>query len=230
MKNFLDFKVTLQEGVFDKNILKAFFLAGGPGSGKSFVTKNAFAGTGLKFVNSDRAFENNLKQANLSMKMPDEEAYFRDLLRKRAKSVTNRMMDNYVEGRLGLVIDGTARDYDLVSSQFQSLTALGYDCYMIFINTTLNVALERNQTRSRSVPEYIVKKSWDTVQSNIGQYQRLFGLSNFIIIDNNKSEQELINQTLNRANKLIGQYLKTPVKNYIGKNWISKELQARKRM
>lgn len=230
MKNFLDFKVILQEGVFDKNILKAFFLAGGPGSGKSFVTKNAFAGTGLKFVNSDRAFENNLKQANLSMKMPDEEAYFRDLLRKRAKSVTNRMMDNYVEGRLGLVIDGTARDYDLVSSQFQSLTGLGYDCYMIFINTTLNVALERNQTRSRSVPEYIVKKSWDTVQSNIGQYQRLFGLSNFIIIDNNKSEQELINQTLNRANKLIGQYLKTPVKNYIGKNWISKELQIRKRM
>jgi thymidylate kinase len=101
---------------------------------------------------------------------------------------------------------------------------------MIFVNTSLEVALERNEKRSRSVPEYIVKKSWDTVQSNIGKYQRLFGMSNFIVIDNNRSEQELLTQTLNRANKVIGQYLRTPVKNYIGKNWISKELQARKRM
>ena len=230
MKKFTDFKISLQEGVYDKGILKAFFLAGGPGSGKSFVTRNAFAGSGLKLVNSDRAFENNLKKANLSMKMPDEEAYFRDMLRKRAKTTTASMMDAYLNGRLGIVVDGTARDYDLVASQHQNLTALGYDNYMIFVNTSLEVALERNEKRSRSVPEYIVKKSWDTVQSNIGKYQRLFGMSNFIVIDNNRSEQELLTQTLNRANKVIGQYLRTPVKNYIGKSWISKELQARKRM
>jgi len=230
MKKFTDFKISLQEGVYDKNILKAFFLAGGPGSGKSFVTKNAFAGSGLKFVNSDRAFEKNLKQANLSIKMPDEEAYFRDMLRKRAKTTTASLMDAYLEGRLGIVIDGTARDYDLVSSQYQHLVSMGYDCYMIFINTTLQIAIDRNTKRARSVPEYIVKKSWDTVQQNIGRYQRLFGPSNFIIIDNNRSEEELINQTLSKANKIVNQYLKTPVKNYIGKHWISKEIQARKRM
>ena len=28
----------LQEGVYDPGIFKAYFLAGGPGSGKSFVT------------------------------------------------------------------------------------------------------------------------------------------------------------------------------------------------
>ena len=32
----------LQEGVYDPGIFKAYFLAGGPGSGKSFVTSNAF--------------------------------------------------------------------------------------------------------------------------------------------------------------------------------------------
>ena len=43
----------LAEGVYDPGIFKAFFLAGGPGSGKTFVTQSAFAGTGLKIVNSD---------------------------------------------------------------------------------------------------------------------------------------------------------------------------------
>ena len=46
----------LQEGVYDPNIFKAFFLAGGPGSGKSYVVRRTTGGTGLKVVNSDPAF------------------------------------------------------------------------------------------------------------------------------------------------------------------------------
>ena len=74
----------LSEGIYDPGIFKAFFLAGGPGSGKSFVTNSAFAGTGLKVVNSDTTFERNLKKANLSLNMPDEEEYFRNIIRGRA--------------------------------------------------------------------------------------------------------------------------------------------------
>ena len=32
----------LREGVYDKGILKAVFMAGGPGSGKSYVAKGLF--------------------------------------------------------------------------------------------------------------------------------------------------------------------------------------------
>ena len=35
-------KDLLNEGVYDKGILKAVFMAGGPGSGKSFVAKQLF--------------------------------------------------------------------------------------------------------------------------------------------------------------------------------------------
>ena len=55
----------LREGVYDPGIFKAFFLAGGPGSGKTFVTRAAFGGTGLKFVNSDASFERGLKKATM---------------------------------------------------------------------------------------------------------------------------------------------------------------------
>jgi hypothetical protein len=56
----------ITEGVYDAGIFKAFFLAGGPGSGKTFVTRGAFGGTGLKLVNSDASFQRGLKKANLS--------------------------------------------------------------------------------------------------------------------------------------------------------------------
>ena len=78
----------LQEGVYDPNIFKAFFLAGGPGSGKSYVVRRTTGGSGLKIVNSDNAFEKLLKDANLSLKMPEKEAELRDPIRARAKEVT----------------------------------------------------------------------------------------------------------------------------------------------
>ena len=57
----------LQEGVYDPNIFKAFFLAGGPGSGKSFVVRKTTGGLGLKIVNSDNTFEKLLKDADFPL-------------------------------------------------------------------------------------------------------------------------------------------------------------------
>ena len=110
-KTLQEVREYINEGVYDPGIFKAFFLAGGPGSGKTFVTQSAFAGTGLKLVNSDVKFERDLKKANLSLKMPDEEAYFRDIIRKGAKEFVGKQIDQYIKGRLGLIIDATGRDY-----------------------------------------------------------------------------------------------------------------------
>jgi len=82
-------KIDLHEGVYDKGIFKAFFLAGGPGSGKTFVSAQAFAGTGLRVINSDKAFERQLEKMGLSKKMPDDEQEVRDMVRARAKATTN---------------------------------------------------------------------------------------------------------------------------------------------
>ena len=219
----------LSEGLYDPNIFKAFFLAGGPGSGKSFVARNVFSGTGLKLVNSDIILENSLKKAGLSLSMPDEEQYFRDILRTRAKAIVDNQIDLYVKGRLGLVIDATGRDYNIISRQFSALQLLGYDCYMVFVNTSLNVALERNAKRERVVPEYITKNSWQTVQDNIGRFQNLFGLSNFVVVDNSQSEQELVTQTMNKVNSVVRRFLGTPIKSYIAKRWMAKERMARRK-
>jgi len=228
-KSLNEFKQYLNEGVYDPGIFKAFFLAGGPGSGKTFVTSSAFGGTGLKLVNSDNAFERGLKKANLSLKMPDEEEYFRNIIRQRAKTTAGNMLDQYVKGRLGLIIDATGRDLPLVQRQVSMLKNIGYDCYMVFVNTSLEVALDRNKKRPRSIPEYIVKKSWDGVQANIGAFQRVFSPNKMLIVDNNRSEKELVSVVLNQASKFIRSRLRTKPENGIALSWIKKEIELKRR-
>ena len=231
MKKTLDeIRQYINEGVYDPGIFKAFFLAGGPGSGKTFVTQTAFSGTGLKVVNSDSVFERGLKKANLSLKMPDEEEYFRNIVRQRAKTLTSSQLDTYVNGRLGLVVDATGRDYNVINRQVNACKVLGYDCYMIFVNTSLDVALQRNKGRPRSIPEYIVKNSWNTVQQNIGQFQRIFSPNKMLILDNNRSEKELVSSTINQAAKFIRGRLTTKPENGIAMSWIKKELELKKRI
>ena len=63
----------------------------------------------------------------------------------------------------------------------EHLEKLGYDCYMVFVNTSLEVAKKRNLERVRRLPEDILVKSWKDVQSNLGKFQGLFG-SNFALL------------------------------------------------
>ena len=218
----------LQEGVYDPGIFKAYFLAGGPGSGKSFVTANAFAGLGLKLVNSDDILTRYLNKEGLSLKMPEKEKEKRDELRQKAKITTAARTDLYLQGRLGMIMDGTARDYAKISTQQRLFKFLGYQTIMLFVNTSLDVALERNANRARSVPENIVKTNWNTVQSNMGKFQKLFQPANFYVIDNSSSEKELVTTTLNRAASIVRRTMNQP-HNFIAKQWIERQLRIKQR-
>ena len=220
MKTFYE----LQEGLYDPNIFKAFFLAGGPGSGKSYVVKKTTGGTGLKSVNSDEAFEHLLKKAGLSLKMPPEEFERKEVQRARAKEVTKAKQKNYLEGRLGLIIDGTGKDADKILKQKAGLEELGYDTYMIFVNTSLDVALQRNAARSRSLAEPIVVKSWKDVQANIGKFSNMFR-AGFIVVDNNNAGEEIFASVWKRVRGL----LRKKVQNTRAMNWMASELARKQR-
>ena len=214
----------LNEGVYDPNIFKAIFLAGGPGSGKSYIAGRTIRGGGLRIVNSDSALEALLKKANLSLKMPDSQAAQRDPIRDKAKKLTQKRLDNYIEGRLGLIIDGTGREYDKVTKQASELQQIGYDTYMVFVNTSLDVALQRNANRPRSVPESIVTRSWNAVQQNIGKFS-LFFKNGMVIVDNNDADEDMFTAVFKRVRGLLRQ----PVKNGRARQWIQNQLELKKK-
>lgn len=235
MKNLNKISDFLNEGVNDPGILKAFFMAGGPGSGKSYVATEIFGfpkgsigsvsySTGLKLVNNDNAFEKGLKKYGLS---PSELAnYAKDVekwsqvmtIRDKAKGITKRLQDNYIAGRLGQVIDGTGKNFDKIKGHRQLYQDLGYDTYMVFVNTSLEVALERNRNRERKLPDAIVEKMWKEVQDNLGKFSRLFGKQNMIIVDNSSYDDS--EKILSQIEKEIRRRVNKPIKNYLGKRWI----------
>ena len=224
MKTFQD----LQEGVYDPNILKAFCLAGGPGSGKSYVIERGTGGLGMKIVNSDDIFEKYIDDAGMTWKMNTklgrEQETDRDKLRARAKEVANKQQANYVEGRLGLIIDGTGKDYDSITRKAQKLRLLGYDIHMIFVNTSLDVALERNAACKRTLRPDIATKSWKSVQTNMGKFSQFFR-QGFILVDNNVAGEDIMAPVI----KQIRNMANAKVQNKIGQQWIAMELQKKKR-
>ena len=235
MKYLKLFEEFIGEGVNDPGILKAFFMAGGPGSGKSYVAGELFgiskAGfstvsydLGLKLVNSDQAFELLLKKekidmANLMTLMKEDPAAWQKAMqiRARAKRLTQNMQEGYIKGRLGMIIDGTGKNYKKIEGQVEKLRSLGYDCYMVFVNTSLAVAQERNSARARKLPVDMVTQMWDEVQANIGKFQRLFKSKRFEIVDNSTYGDS---QPIDLVSKEIRKFMKQPVSNPIGKKWL----------
>ena len=64
---------------------------------------------------------------------------------------------------------------------------------------------------------------------SIGKFQRLFGMSNFLVVDNNKSDLELTTLTMNRVSKVVRKLISAPIQSYTAKRWMASERKARRR-
>ena len=239
-------KLILAEGVNDPGIFKAVFLAGGPGSGKTYVVKQIFgipdrlniSMSGMKMVNSDKELKHLLRKYGFGTdldKMPDE--VFDDLtapgksgLRKFSKELTKQRMKLYQQGKLGMIIDGTGHDFRKIQTMKKELEDDGYDTYMVFVNTSLEVAQKRNQERDRILPPDLLEKSWKDVQKNLGSFQALFN-NNFVIVDNSKhlSEKQAEAKFVPLVTKVIRKFVNLPIKNKIGKMWVTKQKRLNRR-
>mgnify|MGYP003386258835 FL=1 len=225
----------LNEGVYDPGIFKAVFTGGGPGSGKSYAASELFgipermpfvSAKGLKGVNTDSAFEASLKRAGLGTdlsKMDADQFVQSQVLRKKAKKAVASQLEHYIKGKLGLLIDGTGHNYNKIVDRKKRLEKLGYDTFMVFVNTSLDVALKRNEERDRTLPEKIVKEYWQACQNNLGKFQGAFGASNMLVVDNSE-KKDFPDSVIKAANKFVNK----PIQNHIAKAWIKKELELRK--
>ena len=219
----IEFEQFLTEGVYDRNIFKAFFLAGGPGSGKSWVSGKTFSGAGLKVINSDEAFERMLKKERMSLDFKgysEKELIRRDEIRAKAKRMTAASLGAAIEGRLGLIIDSTARNVPKIEFENAHMRGIGYDTFMVFVNTTLEVAMQRNNERPRKLPDAIVIQNHKEVQANIGRLQNVFGTNNFVVVDNNKKKEDINIKVYKAVRKLVNRDPQSKV----AKDWIAREL------
>lgn len=203
--------MTIVEGPHDPHIFKAVFMAGAPGSGKSTVARKIFGGTGLKFLNVDRFWQ----LYRTLGREGDYDTYWDKY------QVQDRL---YRQGRLGLLIDGTARNPIKMTEVRHTLEGLGYETAMIFVNTNVETAIRRAALRSqapgpdqgREVDAQFIRRAWERTQQAIGTYQSVFG-SRFFIVDNSDGARP---SSLAYVERQMRAWLNRPPTNHIAQRWI----------
>ena len=232
----------LTEGVHDSGIFKAVFLAGGPGSGKSYVAKQIFgipdkfniSMSGMKMINQDKEYKFLLKKHGFDPEWldtyPDDVfQHITDEMRDFTRDLATERKKGYMKGKLGMIIDGTGHKFQKIKAHKKELEENGYDTYMVFVNTSLEVAQARNKERDRVLPEKILKKSWEDTRKNLGAYKATFG-GKFALVDNSQflNASDARHKFNGLAKNYIQQWSTEPIKNSIGQKWVQDQFKLQK--
>ena len=159
---------------------KVIFMAGGAGSGKSNVIKQlGLEKQGFKIVNQDISLEWLVKNSGLPKDMRDftpEQASKWGSLQWEARDIAQRKQTKFQGKGDGIIVDGTGASSVSMSAQVRKFKEAGYDVQMMFVETSLDVALARNKARKeRSLKDFIVERNHKAVMENKKGFQELFG-------------------------------------------------------
>ena len=205
-----------QSTLFSLSTPQAIFMVGGPGAGKSSV----IAGLGLvedgyRLINQDPYLEKYIKEAGLPT---DEKTYDKEQRSLRAKlgwkarKAAEEDLANNTAAKESMVVDGTGASYKATTKKIKALEDAGYEVHMIFVNTSKEIAVQRNRARAeRSLADFIVTKTWDNVQESVAKYREDYGSRFYGIETNNlkfgdKLPSNFVDAVKNGLNKSKVQY------------------------
>jgi len=215
----------LDESLRDKGVLKAIFVVGSGGAGKTRIAKDMFPGAPLKEINADVHLEAMLKWAKISPK----EVGAQPQMFTKARDIRNNELRYYAVRRRGLVIDCTGWAYDRVAGPYHKLRKLGYDCTMVCITVSNPTAHRRNVARAkvggRNVPSSFIDDAWYGLEKNKARYKKLFGKKRFYEIKNDVDltpafwQKNVVPQLRTLGRKVLS----LSVANTVGQEWLKKD-------
>jgi predicted kinase len=223
----------LIEGQHNKATLKFVFLAGGPGSGKNFVAQqlfnmgknSSFSADGMKLISFDNIFENELRvrgydPAELNNLTPNEEWGLMSeanphSVYRRCRDLVKQQLKHHIKQGDGIIFDGTGRDANSYFRKKDDAAYLGYDTFMVFVDTSVQKALERNAKRSRKLPDELVARHTRSVGYNKKAFEKDFG-KNMLVINNDQDNAPLPPEAYQFARRVINE----PVQNLKGKYFL----------
>ena len=210
------FKQYIEESINDRGIFKAVFVIGIPGAGKSYVV-NQLGGIGAKVVNTDRATEFLTKLLH-TPSTDDNWSTFRD----RSYKITREYLVQYVNGMLPLFVDGTSNDVSNILNRQGILESVGYDVGIVYVKTSLDVALRRADERgkkiNRTVSPDFIKQVYNISEQNANYLE---GKVKFFRTINNDSD-ELGDSEINKAFGSVESFYGQPVENVVGQRNLQK--------
>jgi len=209
------------EGVNDPHIFKCIFLFGPMGAGKSTVARPLLTHTGMRSVNLDNFNEMFIKTGQVPTGHLSA-----DQLEK-SWQLSQKQQQNFMDSRLGIIIDGSGRNPNTAIGVIEKLQPLGYEFMMIFVNVSEATSIARQQSRAdkqqqqwgvgRQVDPTLAKNTYDQVQKNLARYSAYFGPQRFVYVDNENTPD------LTQATKKVDAFLNAPVTSPEAIAWINSQ-------
>lgn len=221
----ITFKEFMSESINDKGILKAVFVVGIPGAGKSYTVKQLSGAISPRVVNTDKSTEFLSKKFDIESNADTWKSFFRD----KTRPMTTSLLSNYLNGMLPLFVDGTSNDVSNVLGRAGILESLGYDVGMVFVDTDLDVAQSRAASRGdeigRKVNSNFIEKVHAESQANKEYFKGKFKF--FKEIKNNPGE--LDDSAILKIFKEVTTFYSEPVANPVGKRTLAKLAESKEK-
>lgn len=207
-------KMAINESIEDKGILKACFMAGTPGAGKTYTINKVKSGQiEPRMVNTDKFTEFVAQQLGMT---PNDLNLDWSIYKSKIKSLSSSQLALYINSLLPLWVDGTSSKPSAVFRRQGILKSIGYDAAMIWVDTDLETAIERNAQRERNVPEDFLRDVYKRIKNLKNYYKSEFRF--FYEVGNNNGE--LDNEAIIEAFRKVSGFFNSPSENPIGKQLI----------
>jgi len=202
-------KQFIAESIEDKGILKACFLGGFPGSGKSYIVSKVSSGQiEPRIVNTDKYVEF-LKAFKASEWVKVED---------KVKLLTKNQLVLYLNSMLPLFIDGTSSNPSSLARRNGILKSIGYDTSFVWVDTSIETSIERAKKRKREVTEKDIRKIYNKLEGLKTYYSKDFRHFTEILND----EGELTEKVILQAFKKVTSFFNSPIENPIGQKLVEK--------
>ena len=178
---------------------KAIVLAGGAGSGKSYITKNVLGD--LK----NGVFKPKSSSTEFLYLNPDDIVEKKGVSLGAAMGEFNQIMGDVLSQKQNIIWDTTGANIKNTLGKLD-----GYDKFMVMVYTHPIVSILQNKQRDRRLPVEAVLKTWDSVYGNIPEYKTILG-DNFNLLQNNipgyEKEIKAFNQAVQGGKESLKKYL-----------------------
>lgn len=199
----------LNEGINDKGILKAIFMAGTPGAGKSYVRAKLGGGVEPRVVNTDTWTE------FFHLQKGQWDFYKEDI-----KRISHGQLSGYINSMLPLWIDGTSSKIHTTVGRKGLLKSFGYQCGMIWVNTSLDTAIARAEQREKEMGRHVdndfIVKTWEKINAAKPKYKAEFKW----FMEVNNDDGELTDKALSEFHKKTNSFFMSPLQSRWGPSYL----------
>lgn len=222
------FETLKADGTYPPELMKAVLVSGGFGSNKLFNPEIFSAGYDLKLIEKGKSISNYSKDLSFLQK-PSKELDDLDYLREKTEQIKSNLDTNYIDSRLGLILDCTKLSPFDVFKYGNDLIDLGYDILMIYISTNLSIEYKEffptEEYPEGDFYEYYHHEHKHYFEINYFFSSNTFNRDHLFHHHNFEDSEDIIDRrTKKYFYKKIKEFINNPIVNPLSKKWIDQQL------